>query len=664
MKKLFKIFIVMFLVILSSCDNVAKADNPKEFLYVTLQESDEYEIASANPMQLTRGSDAKFKIDFDEGITFNDSEYGYFNEQTSEFIVPNVQSDLNVSFTTRPIGNCNLTIINDSQLGTYTITPNRTNFLVGETVTIKATPINENKFMCYTYFNPYRSLKYGSLTGMPLSFEEEYTFVIEKDITINLNYLSNDLLRMEYHANGGFTIDNRESILLDYQISAAHLNPVTLLGTYYLFKDGYTLESYNTEPDGSGTRVGIGSKVDISFANENKIKLYAQWVKWSDTEDFEFIEKDDGTYKLERYIGDADASCVVVPNEILNKKVSEISSYAFDNINVEKIILNLDLETLNSCAINECNELTSLLMFTNIVDAYNDSVNKSSLKTIYINSTTYTNNTTINERDISSQLDQIKAMKKDRVIFVGHTPLRYNHDITPFIKKYPNKDFYIFGTQEGANFAVPIDILSKFLNKKDKIIISIMETHINPKYIGYTTFTYLKYNLDLFSLLNYQDYINMFFPSYVQFMRYMEKGLTGKVCNAEQGNKLNEYGGLSYGKATTNIDNINSSYTPKLNNYQKEELYSFIPKIFNESEISNENIYITWSTYNKNSIKDYEMFNNFEKYIKSVLPNYVYYDSILENIYGGDKFIQNSSTILSAVGAEERINRWLEQLIL
>jgi len=662
MKKLFKILIIMFLVILSSCDNVAKADNPKEFLYVTLQESDEYEIASANPMQLTRGSDAKFKIDFDEGITFNDSEYGYFNEQTSEFIVPNVQSDLNVSFTTRPIGNCNLTIINDNQLGTYTITPNRTNFLVGETVTIKSTPINENKFMCYTYANPYRALKYGVATGMPLSFEEEYTFIIEKDITITLNYFTNDLLRMEYDANGGYTIDNKETILLDYKISAAHLNPVTLLGTYYLFKDGYTLESYNTEPDGSGTRVGIGSKVDISFANENKIKLYAQWIKWSDTSDFEFIEKEDGTYKLERYIGDVNVPCIVVPNEVLNKKVSEISSYAFDNINVEKIILNLDLETLNSCAINECKELTSLLMFTNIVDAYIDSVNKSSLETIYINSTTYTNNTTINERDISSQLDQIKAMKKERVIFFGHTPLRYNHDITPFINKYPNKDFYIFGTQEGSNFALPLDILSRHLGENDKIIISILETYMDPNYIGYITFTYLKYNFDLISLINYQDYSKMFFPSYVQFMRYMETGLKGKVINAEQGNKLNEYGGLSHSKSSTSIDNKDSSYKLKLNNYHKEEYYSYINRIVDNSNLKNENVFITWSTYNKNSISDYTIFDNYENYVKSVLPNFTYFDSIRDNIYAGDKFVQNSSTHLSKEGATERIARWLEQI--
>ena len=77
-------------------------------------------------------------------------------------------------------------------------------------------------------------------------------------------------------------------------------------------------------------------------------------------------------------------------------------------------------------------------------------------------------------------------------------------------------------------------------------------------------------------------------------------------------------------------------------NYQKDEYYTYINRIFENSVIPNENVYITWSPDNKNSITNYDIFTDYENYIKSVLTSYVYVDSIHDNIYTGDCFIRNN----------------------
>lgn len=660
MKRIIKLFVILFLVILSSCSNSSnnQGNNTKEFVHITLKESDEYTIKSANPMQLLKGSNAKFKIEFNDKITFNESQDGYFNELTSEFIVPNVQESKEVSFTTRPIGDCDVTIINNESYGSYTITPNRTNFLKGETVTITTTPNLGFEFMCYSYNNPYRSISGPS--GMALSFTNEYSFVIEEDITLHINYFTEGLLKMEYDANGGKTIDGEEKLIVDYKITHAHLNPATLLGTYYLHRDEYTLESYNTKPDGTGERIGIGSKVDISHAKDNKITLYAQWVPWTDSSKFDYEMYEDGTLGIVKYIGNIDVDTIVVPNMHQGKIIKEISSYAFEGLNTRKIILNVDLETIGALAINECKNLEELVMFTNILNAYNDTVKNSPLKTVFINSVSYAMDKTNNERDLSAQIEQINVLKNQRVIFVGNSPLRYNHDLAPFKATYPNKDFYMFGTQDGGNFAIPLDILSTFLKSDDKVIMAISDEYMNPNYIGAFTFTYLKHNFDLLTRIDYQNYINMFFSSYVKFIRYMERGLYGVVYNAEQGNPLADNGVVYYGQSTDSVDNVDPSYKPKMYNYQKDEYYTYINRIFENSVIPNENVYITWSPYNKNSITNYDIFTDYENYIKSVLTSYVYVDSIHDNIYTGDCFIRNNSTHLSKEGATKRIFRWID----
>lgn len=666
MRKIYYFILPFLCLFLASCTSNTTPQTPKsEIVKVYLEKSEEYEILSSNPVIINKGEDAEFKVEIPIGYRFDSSKDGIFKEEESTFIVENVQYSMNASFKTRIEGEYILTINNDDSKGDVIITPNRKGFDIGEEVTIKVTPKENIEFMCYSLTNPYRRNidEYGKATAMPISFEEEYTFNITGDMTIVTNYFDNSLIKMEYNANGGETIDGLESFEVDYRITHPNKNPQTILGTYYLFKEGYTLESYNTKQDGTGERVGIGSKVHIKNAVDNKITLYAQWKEWTEASSFETLELEDGTLAIENYIGSKDIKEIVVPNMIDGKVVSTINENAFTNLELKKLILNIDLKEIKDNAVNNCLNLQSLLMFTNIQEITDKAINSNTLDNLYINSTIYPNNLSTHEKDLSCQIDNIEAMENHRVVFVGQSTLRYNHDYTPFKEKYPNKDFYVYGMQAGAQFALPLDILINYLNSNDTVIVSILENTLRPRYIGPTTIEYLKYNFDLLLNIDYQDYKEILFPSYKQFLSFMSSGLNNEVFNLEKGLRWDDFGSVTWGgQGTEDINNLDPTYTPKFEQHKKVENLQYLDEIMERSPILKENRFLTWSTYNQNSIADYSIFDDWETYVKSNIKEFNYFDSIRENIYPGNYFREKDSIHLSFFGSSKRIERWIKQI--
>ena len=666
MRKIFYFILPFLCVFLASCtSNTIPQTSKYEIVKVYLEKSEDYEILSSNPVVINKGEDAEFKVEIPVGYRFDSSKDGIFKEEESTFIVENVQYSMNASFKTRIEGEYILTINNDDSKGDVIITPNRKGFDIGEEVTIKVTPKDNNEFMCYSLTNPYRRSEdeYGKATAMPISFEEEYTFNITGDMTIVTNYFDNSLIKMEYNANGGETIDGLESFEVDYRITHPNKNPQTILGTYYLFKEGYTLESYNTKKDGTGDRIGIGSKVHIKNAVDNKITLYAQWKEWTEASSFETLELEDGTLAINNYIGSKDIKEIVVPNIIDGKIVSIINENSFINLEFENLVLNTDLREIKDNAVNNCLNLKSLLMFTNIQEITDKAINSNTLEKLYINSTIYPNNLSTHEKDLTCQIDNIEAMENERVIFVGQSTLRYNHDYTPFKVNYPNKDFYVYGMQAGAQFALPLDILINYLNSNDIVIVSVLENTLRPRYIGPTTIEYLKYNFALLLNINYQDYKEILFPSYKQFLSYMSNGLDKDVFNLEKGLRWDNFGSVTWGgQGTEDINNVDPTYTPKFEQHKKVENLEYLDEIIERSPILKENRFLTWSTYNQNSITDYSIFDDWEIYVKSNINEFNYFDSIRENIYPGNYFREKDSIHLSFFGSSKRIERWIKQI--
>ena len=373
MKKILTIIMSFLFCFLVSCgtNNSSSVD---EMCTVQLAESEYYEVLTDNPVEVKKGASAAFKVDIIDGREFDYSDYGTFVKNQSIFRVDNVQESCVVSFETRHIGDCALTILNNDFKGRYELTPNKESYEAGDVVTVEVFT-KEDDFMCYTFERKYRAEGTTEPTSMPVAFEEKFTFTIEDDTTLYMNYFIDGYAKMNYDANGGKTIDGKDSFAIDYRLNNNTLNPVTMLGTYYLFRDGYTLESYNTKADGTGIRVGIGSKVDYEHFENNEITLYAQWKKWTDESNFEVEDLDENSVTIKKYNGYSSLKEIVIPNTINGKLVKKISEKAFENIEVERLVLNLDLVTIIDNAFINCNNLKSLVMFTNVESISKTSIN-------------------------------------------------------------------------------------------------------------------------------------------------------------------------------------------------------------------------------------------------------------------------------------------------
>ena len=157
----------------------------------------------------------------------------------------------------------------------------------------------------------------------------------------------------------------------------------TAFGTDKLTYSGHTLIGWNTEADMSGTTVGLGSRVTIP-EETGALDLYAQWIPWTDAEDFSYINH--GSHmEITAYLGDADV--VAVPGQINGLSVTVIGTGAFTGCSAREVILPNTVQTVERGAFQNCS-LESILFFDNLMEIYDDSfVNCPNFSTVRINAT-------------------------------------------------------------------------------------------------------------------------------------------------------------------------------------------------------------------------------------------------------------------------------------
>lgn len=559
------------IILLSSCSNIVDGiiDN---MINVSIITDENCIVNSQNPIVIKKGEDASFDISFKQGFEFGNSSIPV-QENNNIFTFKDIYYSQSIKFTSKNIGAIKLNVINDESLGTVSITPNEQFLNIGDQVTISVVPTFGNEFMCYSMEHSYRETNLYKPSGMAVSFANSYSFEIKENTTLYTNYFSKGLLQINYYANGGITIDSEEKLKVDYEIIYPRVNPVSILGSNYLFRNGFTLDSFNSKADGSGERISVGSRIPISLAENNVINLYAQWVEWTEYSLFSYETIEEGV--VITGFSDIGLEVVTIPNVIEQQKVVGIKGETFLQCGFKKVIFNEEMKFVEKNAFHNCTQLSEVHLYTKMQEIYDDSFLFSKVKTIYINSHAYSTNALSHTRDLSFQLDQIESMIKERVIFVGQSTIRFNHDLTPFKNKYKHKQFYLFGMIAGCNFMLPLDILNNILNENDTVIISILETTMSPNYIGGGTFLHLKYCFDELAKLDYQNYKKIFFSSFIEWTKNISQEFFQTVFNSEKNLPYDSFGGYLWGPSTNDIDNKDLTYTPSFTNYQKQENFQY-----------------------------------------------------------------------------------------
>ena len=164
-----------------------------------------------------------------------------------------------------------------------------------------------------------------------------------------------------YDGNGGtFARTGEDMVTVPFDISH-HIRQNTDIGKD-LSRAGYTLIGWNTAADGSGTHVGLGSRVSVTEGSSKL--LYAEWAQWSPASDFLYAPTEDGAgMRLTAYRGSAGTVCI--PPAIDGLPVLRIEDGCFTGCAAETVILPATPLTVAGNAFRSC-ALKELYVFDNV----------------------------------------------------------------------------------------------------------------------------------------------------------------------------------------------------------------------------------------------------------------------------------------------------------
>ena len=306
--------------------------------------------------------------------------------------------------------------------------------------------------------------------------------------------------RISYDANGGIG----ENFTVTYDITL-HTRPNTAIGTDRYQREGYTLVCWNTQPDGSGQRVGLGSRVTVP---EEGITLYAQWAKWSDPADFSYTAAEDGV-TVTGYSG-SDRT-VVIPEYLNGLPVTQIAAGAFANNTAQSVILPKSLLRVEDGAFTGA-ALTSLLLFDSI-ESVSDAAfaGCENLRTLYINAVEAPYGYAFRRESMyADKVDMlIDAQGQKKVVFYAGCSMWYN--LNGQAAQNALKDYKVInmGVNGTINASIQMQILEAFLEPGD-ILFHTPELSSDQQFLTATEmdnnadilWAGLEYNYDLLTLVD------------------------------------------------------------------------------------------------------------------------------------------------------------------
>lgn len=233
--------------------------------------------------------------------------------------------------------------------------------------------------------------------------------------------LSHSARTIRYLANGGAALTGEGAeIVRSYDISD-HIRPNVSIGTDLFAREGYTLTCWNTAPDGSGQRVGLGSRVTV----EDTLTLYAQWAAWTPAERFAYEIGDGGAVVTGCSAEDA---LLVVPETLDCRPVTVLAAGAFAGCPAETVVLPKSVVRVEKGAF-EGAALRELCFFDNveyITDACFSGCD--ALSTLYISAIEDPYGYSFRRESVlADKFDLlISTVGQDRIIFYGGCSMWYN----------------------------------------------------------------------------------------------------------------------------------------------------------------------------------------------------------------------------------------------
>lgn len=364
-------------------------------------------------------------------------------------------------------------------------------------------------------------------------------------------YTTTRYCTVTYDANGGWG----EPITKNYSMSL-HPRPNTENGQKMFQLPGHTLVSWNTQPDGSGTRIGLGSR----FTAEPTQTLYAQWMAWSPVEDFRYTVTQFGTVTINSYLGSDET--VVIPNEIEGYPVTTVAASAFQDSTLLHVILPVNMDQVAPDAFKN-SKIQSVTMFDNIQVISDSSFEGClDLQTLYINAIEQPFGYNFRKESVyADKVDLlILAQGQKKMVFYAGCSVWYNLNGTDAYRAFGDEYVILnMGLNGTVNSAVQMHILGAYLEEDDILVHTLELTSpyqlLSAVQMGSgddKLWCGIENNYDLFSLVDLRTVKGEF----DSFVLYLDKKTGQSTYNHyytdEFGNEyLDQYGCVPFQRTET-----------------------------------------------------------------------------------------------------------------
>ena len=267
-----------------------------------------------------------------------------------------------------------------------------------------------------------------------------------------------DYRTVTYQPNGG----GGKPVAETYRVSV-HTRPNTSRGPDGFAREGYTLTGWNTAPDGSGTAVGLGSRVTVPTEG---LTLYAQWQRWTQEDCFDFAAGEDGL-RVIGYHGEEDT--VVVPGTAAGRPVTAIAAGAFAGCAARRVVLPPNLAVVDEGAFAGA-ALEELTLFDSI-ETISDAAfaDCARLRTVHINAAEDPYGYQYRRESLyADKVDMlINARGTQKLVFYGGCSMWYNLIGNEAVHAFPEYTVINMGLNGTVNSLIQMEILGEFLEEGD-----------------------------------------------------------------------------------------------------------------------------------------------------------------------------------------------------
>lgn len=310
----------------------------------------------------------------------------------------------------------------------------------------------------YTFngFSENKAIANGGKAIETTSYSKYYAEATTLWVNCSMDYV--------YHVNGGMTASGDEMYTEKADVTF-YKNPNTMWENGTFVRDGYVLTEYNTEPDGTGTGVGLGSRPFVG--GKSTVDLYCIWEKETDASDFTY-EKSANAVAITGYTGTADT--VVVPAKIEGLPVTSIGVSAFAKSTVKKIVLPSSVTAVRSQAFAR-SSLETLVM-TDKITVIDDSVVNvcTNFQNLRVNAAKAPSNPGYLESN--TKFDYLLwAKDRKKIVYVAGSSGQFSF-VASEVEEALGGEYVVinYGTNANISGSLWMEMLKNFMNEDDILL--------------------------------------------------------------------------------------------------------------------------------------------------------------------------------------------------